>query len=824
MVQQTLAHYPFNNGALPPEEKNMSRRLHRTSEHGGDMLSRKIRRSRMKWLFSGILIGTLLNQWLMLLTENASFFESQLASIHLEGLTSIPSLVVDSTTIRNTIVLANTASTLNSSSDIEPTENDSTQPEDSNDNMQQDIVFSHDTSISFALSNETSTCRIVVENKEDFHYETLESIALLYPLPWEQFPECATSGQALIVVDFSMAQDSDKIAKGEKESWMNYFQTYLAKEIRQRSDGRWIQFGDIVDYNHYPHAYSAYIGASCDFYTFQPWLRKNSRAFCVMHKGECKEYCNRSMIARTCMVSPLHKRCHFLPSKFPTFPERPVPSASHPLRICVSGHGRNHWMLSDALRHLRPANVVLRIHQRSESPLALYDHFPIPLEVVRESDFYQFQQSMAQCHLMLPMIDPETNINYFPQGERKLSGVIPQAVAYKTPMVLHAELISHYEPYLTAPCMVYHDHNTFTDALELMIQQLLGNITTSTVLATDTNEDLPQCHIAIENRVDYHYEILLSIAIRYPLNWTKLGCNPNKPILVDIAPVQPSPIIRNNIKPGAILRNSWIRYFERDLQGTVRRRIDGHSVQFASLVSYYNYTIDYHAIIDASCGFDVIVPWQERSNRTYCVWHTAQLDLPDHLRERSCWLNPMYKPDCFFLPVDLPPFPARALTDPAQICVSGKRRDHDLLAVALSKLEPTDAVINLFVTNNRMPHEYTNRNVTQYIKLVNKPEFLDFQEAVSKCDLILPLLRPVRNSEYFTANKRSSRQMLTGSIIQSIAYRIPTIMHKGLADIYIDYMSAPVFIHISPDVFSLRLRSFLRSHKNQARMNRLSLT
>jgi hypothetical protein len=329
------------------------------------------------------------------------------------------------------------------------------------------------------VTSSTPTCRVVIENKADFHYETLESIALRYPLPFENLTGCSQGNDTVVIFDFSLSMQNSWIAPGEKQSWTNYFNNHLAQRTRKRVDGRWIQFGEIVSMSNYTSEYSARIGASCDTYRYGPWI-SNPGAFCVRHTSECnmvhakgkRVNCTAEVEARTCMLSPLYKRCHFIPSDFPQFESRPVPSATNPLQMCVSGNGRNHQMLADALHRLQLTNVTLRVYQRPDQKPHPYNSVNIPLVIKHEPDFYEFQRSISQCHLFLPLLDPETNMEYFAGGKR-LSGVFAQAIAYRGLTVLHSELAPYYGPYLTAPYRTYNDTDSFVNALDSILTLLM---------------------------------------------------------------------------------------------------------------------------------------------------------------------------------------------------------------------------------------------------------------------------------------------------------------------------------------------------------------
>jgi hypothetical protein len=203
------------------------------------------------------------------------------------------------------------------------------------------------------------------------------------------------------------------------------------------------------------------------------------------------------------MLSPMFDHCHFIPSDFPQFDTRnnnnshndnmangqsimDLSSTRTSLNVCVSGSGRNHRMLAQALQKLQPKHIVLRIYQRiGELPLE-YQNLTFAhssrLQIIRESDFYKFQQSMAQCHVMLPMLDPQHSRAYFPRpGTRRLSGSIAQAIGYRIPLALHDTLSLFYARHLTAPHVTYTNQGSFTQALHSLLHLIrLGNTTTTT--------------------------------------------------------------------------------------------------------------------------------------------------------------------------------------------------------------------------------------------------------------------------------------------------------------------------------------------------------
>ncbi|KAL3936214.1 MAG: hypothetical protein SGARI_002657 [Bacillariaceae sp.] len=94
---------------------------------------------------------------------------------------------------------------------------------------------------------------------------------------------------------------------------------------------------------------------------------------------------------------------------------------------------------------------------------------------VHESNYMDFQEAMSDCDVLTPLIDPEHNPEYFPKAPntlKRLSGSLPQAIAYKIPLLMHIDLYPVYKDYLTAPCLTYADSPSFGLALQEMIATL----------------------------------------------------------------------------------------------------------------------------------------------------------------------------------------------------------------------------------------------------------------------------------------------------------------------------------------------------------------
>jgi hypothetical protein len=180
--------------------------------------------------------------------------------------------------------------------------------------------------------------------------------------------------------------------------------------------------------------------------------------------------------------------------------------------------------------------------------------------------------------------------------------------------------------------------------------------------------------------------------------------------------------------------------------------------------------------------------WMSEGNNRHCVLH-RNYDLDENTKRRSYWLNPLHS--SFFIPSDLPQFPSskcsRSNDDTINICVSGNNRRHEDLAQAMAELQPESVRVLLHSQRDHIHSSYKEANVTEMVSLVNRSAFIDFQESISRCDLLLPLVEPQTNCVYFA----SCESRLSGSITQAISYSLPTVLHSELHSTYAEFLTGP---------------------------------
>ena len=181
-------------------------------------------------------------------------------------------------------------------------------------------------------------------------------------------------------------------------------------------------------------------------------------------------------------MSPHEGRPFFFPTWLPPrrFPRErlPPPIQPPPIQLCVIGHTtrRNFGALSAALSALRPAadQLVLVLLGAGPIPAALVEAVeaglvPLFLQKTIQS-FREFYDEVAQCDVILPLVEPDSPLPAYFAG--KLTGSVVQAAAYEIEMVAHEALEHIYHDFLTAPTETYTDEEgSFERALRRMLRR-----------------------------------------------------------------------------------------------------------------------------------------------------------------------------------------------------------------------------------------------------------------------------------------------------------------------------------------------------------------
>ena len=345
-------------------------------------------------------------------------------------------------------------------------------------------------------------CLVILENRQDYHYEIFESTLIRYPLPWNNFT-CDSSQP----IRMEVAHADTSWYANELEGWLEYYNNHLKGTVRDRPDGKQVIFGDAMHFKEYEQQqrnettrkeYHAVIGGSCGTYNPKSWIQKGSNRYCVLHIKCNEKDCDNTTVARGCWLNPMHE-CFYNPIDFPKFEHSkcPLTDPSNNLtiavnienddqvydtnvtkiKICTVGGAKRHDVLASVLPLLeRNDDIIVWSHGRNDKPINAYanngvGHLARSVHFVR---YLEFEESISRCDLLLPLVDPDSHTaGYFPHNAGKLTGSLAQAMGYNLPTVMHEELAAVYGPYLAEPKLTYtSNHTTFVDAMNSMLDIL----------------------------------------------------------------------------------------------------------------------------------------------------------------------------------------------------------------------------------------------------------------------------------------------------------------------------------------------------------------
>lgn len=255
---------------------------------------------------------------------------------------------------------------------------------------------------------------------------------------------------------------------------------------------------------------------------------------------------------------------------------------------------------------------------------------------------------------------------------------------------------------------------------------LCGLTKTDTTLGTPNPTPRP-CYIAVENKADYHYEVIESTILQFPLPWEKFNCSKMN-VIVDVALAEHHSWAKHELEP-------WKNYFNEHLKGTARPRTngDGAIITFGSIQKYSNYSRVYDAYIGVSCDTFQVLPWMNKGDSNYCVLHGTSDNLPQNILERVCWLNPMHPR--YFIPSDLPQFPREKFerNDQVRICLkaSSPESSFQFVVRAVQGLEQKDNItVVLMGRVKKLPEVFDS--ISNLVGIRYEPDYYKFQREMSK--------------------------------------------------------------------------------------------
>ncbi|KAL7460195.1 hypothetical protein ACHAXS_000658 [Conticribra weissflogii] len=312
---------------------------------------------------------------------------------------------------------------------------------------------------------------------------------------------------------------------------------------------------------------------------------------------------------------------------------------------------------------------------------------------------------------------------------------------------------------------------------------------------TSHNGDRRPCRITVENKADYHYEVIESTIMKFPLPWDSMNCSKIHATF-DVALAQEHQWANKNEL------DSWRQYFVNHLTGTTRERTigDGAIVLFGTPQDYRKYRHEYDAYIGVSCDtFETYPQWMRKSPHSYCVLHGPATNLPKDLEERVSWVNPMYPR--FFIPSDLPIFPPAQLhpDEPIRLCVKGTTyfcdKSLQLLVDTILTLSNPEMFAIQIMGGRSTKIRPVFSEISHLVTRIVEPDFYKFEEIMSRCHVLLPLIHPWDEGEkYFPS---SDLKKLSGFISQAIGLKLPLLVHEGIYDVYKEHFTRKVWTYSS---------------------------
>jgi hypothetical protein len=363
-------------------------------------------------------------------------------------------------------------------------------------------------------------CRVVIQNKVDYHHEVIESAVLQYPLTTNHLNSKNCSKTKPIIYDFALlnarfgkyeyetvtGSKSNHLNETEFWTWRNYYEFRLQNKTFERYDGRQMVYGELIEYD---ALLKRRVDMLIDITAVETpvvyrWLKESEDRFCIIH-GSCGP-CDEFVFGRTCFLTPVmwtDEQCSFFPSKFPTFDEKQIADGrikyagegepANSVRVCVMGSGRSHnetAMLFESLPY-EEYNTYFHVASRNEfsrnkvqSYYSKMDEQKKRMNFLIEKDYEGFANWVSTCDISLLGIDPISTPSKFPpsivgsKSQKKLTGPLPMIVAYETAMVVHEEFEKMYHDYFRGPIGTYNDtFDSYREALTSMIKEVYQNKT-----------------------------------------------------------------------------------------------------------------------------------------------------------------------------------------------------------------------------------------------------------------------------------------------------------------------------------------------------------
>jgi hypothetical protein len=312
-------------------------------------------------------------------------------------------------------------------------------------------------------------CKALVLNEEhNYHYEILESVLALYPLP-----HLSSCNRSQIKFTFAIADgEENTFWRDRSASWYEYATQRMARNEYDALEGQSRVLEMVIRNSSRPTArgFDYHIRASCfcQNETDVLWLLESERHFCVFH-----EYCDIvANISRATWVNPKMPRS-FFPAILPKFDHpRMVDNVTHNLCIVGEGKRREYELVADYLSN-HPLHSGMHFHHfgiGNVAPTMKPFTNDITLHPIPNFVDYQFALYMT-CDAILALMTRSGRPQYF-EGPTKLSGSIVQASVYQKPILVHKDLAQVYRDHLVHVETYTDDVGSFSIGFDRLLDRL----------------------------------------------------------------------------------------------------------------------------------------------------------------------------------------------------------------------------------------------------------------------------------------------------------------------------------------------------------------
>jgi hypothetical protein len=339
-------------------------------------------------------------------------------------------------------------------------------------------------------------CRVAVTNSFPAHYETLESIASLFPLDAIQLPQQCNS--KIIQFDYYLKEPS---APGRRTHWIDFFETTLkgTKVSMPQADNVTRYIGELhlqpavrgqLTPSRSEYLYDAIIEATCYCYQrrIMEWMMAESGRSCIFH-DRCPE---AVADPRAVWLSPMHKK-YYIPTVLPGSmysqlqpQQRPLQLEGTPHKLCVVGTTkRRDWGLLKGYLESTLGAIAAASSRFTIQIFGNLGGYPEALEGYRNmttmespEDDRDFYLASSQCDGLLLLVSKEKQPAYFniTDGRQMMSGAIPSVIAFQLPVVLHEEQYAVYQDQLSS--ITHATHSDSAPSFNAAMNQLLDTLDT----------------------------------------------------------------------------------------------------------------------------------------------------------------------------------------------------------------------------------------------------------------------------------------------------------------------------------------------------------